>query len=83
MNGSTLVVAVGLIVTVFKLRAPGMSLNRIPLYVLAILVTSFMVIFAMPTVAIASTCLILDRLIGTHFFNPAEGGDVLLWQHLF
>jgi cytochrome c oxidase subunit I+III len=80
---SALVVAVELVVTIFKLRAPGMSLNRIPLFVWALLVVSFMIIFAMPTVAIASTCLILDRLIGTHFFNPAEGGDVLLWQHLF
>jgi cytochrome c oxidase subunit I+III len=80
---SALVVAVELIVTVFKLRAPGMSLNRIPLFVWALLVISFMVVFAMPTIALASTCLILDRLVGTHFFNPAEGGDVLLWQHLF
>jgi len=80
---SALVVAVSLIVTVFKLRAPGMSLNRIPLFVWAIVVTAFMIVFAMPTVALGSTCLILDRLVGTHFFNPAEGGDVLLWQHLF
>ncbi|HZS04512.1 MAG TPA: cbb3-type cytochrome c oxidase subunit I, partial [Blastocatellia bacterium] len=80
---SALVVAVELIVTIFKLRAPGMSLNRIPLFVWAILVISFMIIFAMPTIALASTCLILDRLITTQFFNPAEGGDVLLWQHLF
>jgi cytochrome c oxidase subunit 1 len=80
---SALVVAVELIVTIFKLRAPGMSLNRIPLYVWSMLVTSFMIIFAMPTVALASTCLILDRLISTHFFNAAEGGDPLLWQHLF
>ena len=47
------------------------------------LVTSFMVIFAMPAVMLASTALIMDRLVGTHFFNPAEGGDALLWQHLF
>jgi cytochrome c oxidase subunit I+III len=80
---SALVVAVELVVTIFKLRAPGMSLNRIPLYVWSMLVTSFMIIFAMPTVALASTCLILDRLIGTHFFNQAEGGDALLWQHMF
>ncbi|HEX8089205.1 MAG TPA: cytochrome c oxidase subunit I [Blastocatellia bacterium] len=80
---SALVVAVELVVTIFKLRAPGMSLNRIPMYVWSMLVTSFMIIFAMPTVALASTCLILDRLIGTHFFNPAEGGDALLWQHMF
>ena len=60
-----------------------MSLNRMPLFVWAMLVVSFMVIFAMPAVMIASTCLILDRLVSTHFFNPAEGGDPLLWQHLF
>jgi cytochrome c oxidase subunit 1 len=47
------------------------------------LVTSFLIIFAMPAVMVASTMLILDRLVGTHFFNPAEGGDALLWQHLF
>ena len=66
-----------------KQRAPGMTLDRIPLFVWAMLVTSFVIIFAMPAVMIASTMLILDRLVGTHFFNPAEGGDALLWQHLF
>jgi cytochrome c oxidase subunit I+III len=80
---SALVVATEIITTIFKLRAPGMSLNRIPIYVWSVLVMAFMVFFAMPTIALASTCLILDRLIGTHFFNPAEGGDPLLWQHLF
>jgi cytochrome c oxidase subunit I len=80
---SALAVAVQLIVTVFKMRAPGMSLNRIPLFVWAQLVTSFMVVFAMPAVMIASSALIADRLVSTHFFNPAEGGDALLWQHLF
>ena len=64
-------------------RAPGMSLDRMPLFVWSMLVTSFMVMFAMPSVMVASSCLIMDRLIGTHFFNPAEGGSVLLWQHLF
>ena len=80
---SGLVVSVVLITTVFKLRAPGMTLARIPLFVWAMLVTSFMIIFAMPAVMVASTSLILDRLVGTHFYNPAEGGDALLWQHLF
>jgi cytochrome c oxidase subunit I+III len=80
---SALVVATELITTIFKLRAPGMSLNRIPLYVWAILVMAFMVFFAMPTVALASITLITDRLFSTHFFNPAEGGDPILWQHLF
>jgi heme/copper-type cytochrome/quinol oxidase subunit 1 len=80
---SALAVAVEIVVTVFKQRAPGMSLDRIPLFVWSMLVTSFIIIMAMPAIMIASTCLILDRLVGTHFFNPAEGGDVLLWQHLF
>jgi cytochrome c oxidase subunit I+III len=80
---SALAIAVEIVVTVFKQRAPGMSLDRIPLFVWSMLVTSFLVIMAMPAIMVASTSLILDRLVGTHFFNPAEGGDVLLWQHLF
>jgi cytochrome c oxidase subunit 1 len=80
---SGLMEAIVLITTILKLRAPGMSLNRMPLYVWAMLVTSFMVLFAMPAVMLASTALITDRLVGTHFYNPAEGGDALLWQHLF
>jgi cytochrome c oxidase subunit 1 len=60
-----------------------MTLDRIPLFVWAMLVTAFAVIFAMPSVMVSSTMLILDRLVGTHFFNQAEGGDPLLWQHLF
>jgi cytochrome c oxidase subunit I len=80
---SALAVATNLIVTIFKQRAPGMSLARMPLFVWAMLVTSFMVIFAMPSVMVASGALLLDRLVGTHFFNHAEGGDHLLYQHLF
>ena len=80
---AALAVAVEIVVTVFKQRSPGMSLNRIPLFVWSMLVTSFLVIMAMPAIMIASSTLIMDRLIGTHFYNPAEGGDVLLWQHLF
>jgi cytochrome c oxidase subunit 1 len=80
---AALAISVEIIVTTFKMRAPGMSLNRIPLFVWAQVVTAFMVLFAMPAVMLASTALILDRLVGTHFFNPAEGGDPLLWQHLF
>jgi cytochrome c oxidase subunit I+III len=80
---SAIAAAVCLITTILKMRAPGMSLNRMPLFVWASLVTAFMILFAMPSVMMASTFLIMDRLIGTHFFNPAEGGDPLLWQHLF
>ncbi|HEY2065479.1 MAG TPA: cytochrome c oxidase subunit I [Gemmatimonadaceae bacterium] len=79
-----LVAATEMIVTIFKQRAPGMTLNRIPLYVWSILVVSFMIVFAMPSVAMASTMMLaMDRLVATQFFNPAEGGDALLWQHLF
>jgi cytochrome c oxidase subunit I+III len=80
---AALAASVEIIVTVFKMRAPGMSLNRVPMFVWAMLVMSFMVIFAMPAVMTSSLFLTLDRLVGTHFYNPAEGGDPLLWQHLF
>jgi cytochrome c oxidase subunit I+III len=80
---SSLAVAVQLIVTIFKLRAPGMSLNRLPIFVWSQLVTSFMVVFAMPAIMIASSALISDRLVTTHFFDTNAGGDALLFQHLF
>jgi cytochrome c oxidase subunit 1 len=80
---SALAVAVEVVITILKLRAPGMSLNRIPIFVWSQLVVAFMVIFAMPAVMLASTMLLMDRSISTQFFNPAEGGDVLLYQHLF
>ena len=60
-----------------------MSLNRIPIFVWGQVVTAFMVIFALPGVVLCSTMLLLDRTGGTQFFNPAAGGDVLLFQHLF
>jgi cytochrome c oxidase subunit I len=81
---SALCVATELITTIVKMRAPGMSLNRIPMYVWSMLIQSFMVIFAMPAVMVASTVMLLtDRTIGTHFVNPAAGGDPLLYQHVF
>ncbi len=80
-----LAVAVELITTILKQRAPGMSLDRIPAYVWSQLVTSVMILFSFPAVLLFSTMLGTDRTskINTHFFNPAEGGDALLWQHLF
>jgi cytochrome c oxidase subunit 1 len=80
---SALVGAIVVIGTAFKMRAPGMTLNRIPLFVWAQVITAFMIIFAMPAVMLASGLLASDRLIDTHFFNPAEGGDAILYQHLF
>jgi len=78
-----LMVAVDLTVVILKMRAPGMSLRRMPLFVWGTLVTSIMIIFAMPTVMLGANLVQLDRMLGTHFFNPGEGGDVILWQHLF
>jgi cytochrome c oxidase subunit I+III len=80
---SALATAVNLVVTIFKHRAPGMAITRVPLLVWSFLVVAFMIIFAMPAVMIASSCLAMDRLLGTHFFNHVEGGDHLLWQHMF
>jgi cytochrome c oxidase subunit I len=80
---SALIGAINIITTAFKMRAPGMTLARMPLFVWAMVATAFMILFAMPSVMLASTFLITDRLVTTQFFNPAEGGDVLLWQHLF
>ena len=80
---SGLAVAIEVIVTTFKMRAPGMSLNRIPIFVWAQTIVAFMVVFAMPAVMLSSTMLLMDRTVNTHFYNPAEGGDAILYQHLF
>jgi len=80
---SGLIVAVEVVVTVFKMRAPGMSLNRIPLFVWSMVIISFMIMFAMPAVMLDSGFLALDRLIATHFFNRSEGGDPIYYQHMF
>jgi cytochrome c oxidase subunit I len=75
--------ALNFIVTTFKLRAPGMSLNRMPLFVYAILAVSFSLIFALPPLTTDLVFLELQRRVGFHFFDVANGGDPLLWQHLF
>jgi cytochrome c oxidase subunit I+III len=82
---SALIASVEIVATVFKQRVPGMSVDRLPLFVWSMLVTAFMTIFAMPAVMLVTTMLALDRMphVATQFFNPAEGGDVLLYQHLF
>ncbi|MBV8819842.1 MAG: cytochrome c oxidase subunit I [Acidobacteriaceae bacterium] len=80
---SALCVAAEIIATILKMRAPGMSLNRMPLYVWSLLIQSWMIIFAMPAIVVASSYLLSDRTVATHFVNPAEGGDPLLYQHIF
>jgi cytochrome c oxidase subunit I len=84
LNGmsSTATVA-NLIVTTFKLRAPGMSLNRMPLFCFAILATSFGLLFALPALTADLVFLELDRRAGFHFFDNTLGGSTILWQHLF
>src|SRR2546425_7560605 len=71
------------IVTILNMRAPGMTLFRMPLFVWMTLVTSFLLIFAMPVIAVALFELIFDRLFNANFFNPDKGGNPLLWQHMF
>ena len=75
--------ALNFVVTILKLRAPGMTINRMPLFVWMTLVTSFLLLFAIPSVTAAALLLLLDRHLGTHFFQAGVGGDPLLWQHLF
>jgi cytochrome c oxidase subunit I+III len=75
--------AIELIVSILKTRAPGMSLERIPLFVWAILVTAFMIVLAFPPLILAGILLEVERAFGLPYFTPALGGDPLLWQHLF
>ncbi len=80
---AALVAAVELIVTVFKCRAPGMTLNRIPIFVWSQVVMAFMILFAMPLVMVSTIFLALDRTVDTNFYVSALDGNPVLWQHLF
>jgi cytochrome c oxidase subunit I+III len=83
-NGAaSTITAANFIVTIFKLRAPGMSFNRMPLFCFAFLAASFGLLFALPSLSVDLIYLFLDRNLGFHFFDPAHGGSTLLWQHLF
>ena len=75
--------AAQLIVTLLKSRAPGMSLNRMPLFCFAFLAAAIGLLFALPVLTADMLFLFLDRNVGTHFFDVAHGGSTLLWQHLF
>jgi cytochrome c oxidase subunit I len=80
---STTVGAANFIVTAFRTRAPGMSLNRLPILIWGTLTASAANLVVVPAVSLAFFLLWLDRQFGTHFFDPAHGGQPLLWQHLF
>jgi cytochrome c oxidase subunit I+III len=75
--------AIEIIVTILKLRAPGMALHRIPLYAWSLLVMAFAILFSFPAVIVSSTLLEIERKFQFPFYDPTRGGDPLLWQHLF
>jgi len=80
---SSILGAINFYATIANMRARGMSWGRLPLFVWTILTYSVLIIFAMPVIAAAVTMLLTDRHFGTHFFDPANGGSAVLWQHLF
>ena len=80
---ASLMAAINFFVTILNMRAKGMTLMKMPIFIWTTLVTQVLLIFALPVITIALMMITFDRKFGTNFFNPEMGGDVILWQHLF
>jgi cytochrome c oxidase subunit I len=84
VNGAgTIVGAINIAVTILLMRAPGLSISRLPLFVWMTLVTSVLILVAYPALSAALVMLFADRRLGAHFFDPSTGGEPLIWQHVF